>query len=247
MIRTQGLTKTFRDRHRGSFDAIGDISIECPPGQVFGLLGPNGAGKTTLLRILSTALKPSRGTAEVMGHDVVREADRVRRSIGFISVSTGLYGKLTPRETLRTFGRLYDMGGASLDTRINSLAESMSFAEYLDRPCDKLSLGNRQKVNVARCVLHDPPVIILDEPTSGLDVLSSRAILKLIQDSRERGRTVLFSTHRMDEVDRLADRVAVVHKGRVCFQDSVAVLKEHYGRDMEEAFLSIIAAGDETE
>ncbi|MBI3857953.1 MAG: ATP-binding cassette domain-containing protein [Planctomycetes bacterium] len=187
--------------------AADGVTFSARGGEVFGLLGPNGAGKTTTLRMLSTVLTPTSGTALIAGHDVVHEPDAVRASIGFLSGNTGLYPRLTPREVLRYFGRMYGMNGAQLEGRIDELATLLDMTDFLGKRCDALSSGMKQKVNVARTVLHDPPVLILDEPTVGLDVLKSRTIVNLVKDCRTQGKCVIFSTHIMGEVSRLCDRL----------------------------------------
>ena len=240
MIEVEALSKTYRSGRRARVEALRDVSFTCRPGQVFGLLGPNGAGKTTCLRILSTALRASGGSARIDGTDVAREPRAVRRKIGFLSSNTGLYGRLTAREVLLYFGRLFGLAPGVLAARIAELAETFDMAEFLDRPCDKLSTGMRQKVNIARTVIHSPPVMVFDEPTSGLDVLTSRTIVQFIHRCRSAGKTVLFSTHIMAEVEKLCDQVAIVHAGRLFFTGSVEELRGERGDDLDDAFIELI-------
>jgi len=240
VIEVDQLTKVFADRKRGRVEALRGLSFTCRPGEVFGLLGPNGAGKTTALRIISTALRPTSGDGKVMGYDLRTQSTEVRRNIGFLSGSTGLYGRLTAREVLTYFGRLFRMGAGHIRTRIAELAETFQMHDFLDRPCDKLSTGMRQKVNIARTVLHSPPVMVLDEPTVGLDVVTSRAIVEFIRECRRAGRTVLFSTHIMAEVQKLCDRVVVIHEGRTCFYGQVDEIRARHGDDLDEAFVQLI-------
>jgi sodium transport system ATP-binding protein len=240
MIEVSDLSKVYRDKKKGRFAAVDHVSFSCYPGEVYGLLGPNGAGKTSTLRMLSTAISPTGGTATVAGFDVAHRPSEVRRRIGFLSANTGLYGRLTPREVLRYFGHLFGMDDTHIRARTEELADLFSMREFLERPCDKLSTGMKQKVNIARTVLHDPPVMVLDEPTSGLDVLTSRAIVTFIRRCRAEGKTVLFSTHIMAEVDQLCDRVGVIHKGRLFFNDTIEQLRQHYGSNMSDAFVRII-------
>src|SRR5262249_28263321 len=220
--------------------AASDISFTCRAGEVFGLLGPNGAGKTTTLRMLSTVLAPTAGTARIAGHDVVREADRVRASIGFLSGNTGLYPRLTPREVLRYFGRLYGMEDAAIAARTAALSKLLDMEAFLDRRCDALSTGMKQKVNVARTVLHDPQVLVLDEPTAGLDVLASRTIIDFVRSCRQQGKCVVFSTDIMAEVARLCDRLAIIHLGRVQFLGTLDEFRKGADGDLEEAFLRVL-------
>ena len=242
MIEIHDLCKTFRDRKRGKVEAVREVSFTCRPGEVFGLLGPNGAGKTTTLRVISTALKPTSGGGKVMGYDLVTRSARVRENIGFLSSNTGLYGRLTPREVLTYFGRLFGMDPAQIERRISELAEVFQMNDFLDRVCDKLSGGMRQKVNVARTVFHSPPVMVFDEPTTGLDVLTNRTIIQFIRQCKEQQRTVLFSTHVRAEVQKLCDRVAVIHRGRMLFCGRLDEIHHRYGADLDEAFAQMVEA-----
>jgi sodium transport system ATP-binding protein len=239
-VEARGLSKVYKGPKGTTTLAADGVSFSARGGEVFGLLGPNGAGKTTTLRMLSTVLTPTGGTALIAGHDVVREPDEVRASIGFLSGNTGLYPRLTPREVLRYFGRMYGMSGPPLDARIDKLAALLGMTDFLGKRCDALSSGMKQKVNIARTVLHDPPVLILDEPTLGLDVLTSRTIVDLVKDCRAQGKCVIFSTHIMGEVSRLCDRLAIVHKGKVQFSGTLPELRGRAGDDLEQAFISVL-------
>ncbi|HZJ71369.1 MAG TPA: ATP-binding cassette domain-containing protein [Planctomycetota bacterium] len=240
LVEARGLTKVYGGRRKQATRAAEDVSFACSSGEVFGLLGPNGAGKTTTLRMLSTVISPTSGTAVIAGHDVVREPDRVRASIGFLSGNTGLYPRLSPREVLRYFGRLYGMDDALIRARTAELATLLDMADFLDKRCDRLSSGMKQKVNVARTVLHDPPVLILDEPTVGLDILTSRTIVEFVKDCRRQGKCVIFSTHIMGEVSRLCDRLAIVHHGHVQFIGTLDELRARTGEDLEQAFITVL-------
>ena len=241
MIVTQGLTKRFTEKGGGTVTAVDDLSFEAHPGRVFGLLGVNGAGKTTTLRMLSTVLTPTSGTATVDGLDVVREPGEVRARIGFLSTSTALYGRLTARETLAYFGGLYGLTGRDLKARIDDTIDRLEIGPFADRLCDKLSTGQKQRVSIARATLHDPPVLFFDEPTAGLDVVASQAVLEFIERSRDRGKTVVFSTHIMSEVERLCDDVAVVHDGRLVGYGTAEALKAQTEEPtLEGAFLKLV-------
>ncbi|MEO8376695.1 MAG: ATP-binding cassette domain-containing protein [Candidatus Sumerlaeota bacterium] len=240
MIEVENLTKSFRDKQKGNLYAVEDLTFACKPGEVFGLLGPNGAGKTTALRMISTALKPTGGRGSVMGFDFVREPEKVRKSIGFLAANTGLYGRLTPREILRYFGGLFGMDRNLCDARIAELSQTFAMTDFLDRHCDKLSTGMKQKVNIARSVIHSPPVMIFDEPTGGLDVLTSRHIVEFVRQCRADEKTVLLSTHIMSEVKKLCDRVGIIHEGKLQFIGTMAELEAAHGDDVEEAFMKII-------
>ena len=225
------------------FQALNQVSFASKSGEIVGLLGPNGAGKTTLLRILSTALKPTEGTAVVCGSDIVADPLEVRRKIGFLSGNTGLYGRLTPREIVSYFGRLHGLTKARLNDRIDELFNTLAIESFADRKSDSLSAGMKQKVSIARTLIHDPQVIVFDEPTTGLDVAAAQTILRLIETCKEQGKSVIFSTHHMHEVERLCDRVVLIHQGGKCFEGSVAHMLEKSGCDhLDDAFLTLIGA-----
>lgn len=241
MIEARNLTKTFRDKKRGEIVAVNDVSLRVAPGQIYGLLGANGAGKTTTLRLLATLLKPTRGSATVAGCDIVREPDRVRAQVGFLAASTALYGRLTARETITYFGRLNGLDDREIATRLARLAGELAMHEFLDRRCDKLSTGMKQKTSIARTLIHDPPVMIFDEPTLGLDVMAARSIVQFVRDCRGRGKTVIYSTHVMSEVEKLCDFVGIIHNGRLLAEGTLPQLQERYGeRDTEEIFVKVV-------
>jgi len=244
MIQVESLTKTFRDKARGDRAVVDHISFEVRDGEIFGLLGPNGAGKTTTLRMLATLLKPSAGRALVDGHDVTVEPAEVRRRIGFLSGDTGLYHRLTPRETLRIFGRLNRMEEGRLRDRIDEVISMLRMQEFADIKVDKLSTGMRQRVGLARTLLHDPPILILDEPTSGLDVPTARVIEEFIVSARKSGKCILYSTHVMEEAEFLCDRIAVIHEGHIRIIGTMGELKAATGRErLREIFLELLDSG----
>ncbi|MCI0340181.1 MAG: ATP-binding cassette domain-containing protein [Planctomycetales bacterium] len=241
LVVAQGLCKTFRGKKRTTVEAVREVSFTAHAGEIFGLLGPNGAGKTTTLRMLSTALRPTAGTATIAGHDLVRQPAEVRRRIGFLSASTGLYGRLTPREVVTYFGRLAGVPPGSLGERVTELFARLGIAGYADRRCDSLSTGQKQRVTIARAVVHDPPVVVMDEPTAGLDVLGARAIVDFVAECRARGRCVLLSTHVMHEAQKLCDRVAVIHEGRLLAEGTPAELCARLAApDLEAAFVKLV-------
>ncbi len=237
MIEARGLVKRFHSPR--TVVAVDHVSFRCLPGQIFGLLGPNGAGKTTTLRILSTLMAPDEGSAVLNGYDVRREPERVRASIGYLSTSTGLYGRLSAREMILYFARL--QGVKEPGRRVDELVEEMGLAAFADTRCDRLSTGMKQKVSIARVLVHDPPILILDEPTAGLDVLVARSFMELMERARAAGRCVLFSTHIMSEAERLCDRIAVIHRGRILANASLEELRlatgQHY---MESIFVHLV-------
>ena len=241
MIDVQHLTKLFRDKKRGEIRAADDITFHVEPGRIYGLLGANGAGKTTTLRLLATLLKPTGGSATVAGFDVEREPEKVRAQVGFLAASTALYGRLTAREMIAYFGRLNGLSAAALQARIKRLADDLDMHEFLDRRCEKFSTGMKQKTSIARTLVHDPAVMIFDEPTLGLDVMTARAIVKFVRDCRDRGKTVIYSTHIMSEVEKLCDVVGIIHDGRLLEEGTVAELRARHGEhDLEEVFVKVV-------
>jgi sodium transport system ATP-binding protein len=238
VIEVEGLTKQFPGTAHPAAD---DVVFEVNPGEVFGLLGPNGAGKTTTLRMLCTLLKPTAGAATVAGFDVETRPDQVRQHIGFLSANTGVYDRMTPREMVAYYGKLYGLRGAALDARLDELFTMLQMADFSDTPGGRLSTGQKQKVSIARALVHDPPVLIFDEPTTGLDVLVQRAVLSNITALRARGKTVLFSSHIMSEVEKVCDHVAVMARGKIVDLGTLAELKARHGEtDLEELFLNLV-------
>jgi sodium transport system ATP-binding protein len=241
MILVEHLSKSFLDYQRGWVNAVDDVSFSCHPHEIYGLLGPNGAGKTTTLRMISTVLRPTGGRALVAGYDVVQQPEEVRRHIGFMSAGTGIYDRMTAWELVEYFGRLYGLSGERLRDRMDEVFDWLQMNDFRDVLGSKLSTGMKQKVSIARTIVHDPPVLIFDEPTSGLDVLVARALRQRIAELRERGKTILFSTHHMHEVEKLCDRVAIIHKGRLQAEGTPPGLLERYGQpDMEELFFHLV-------
>ena len=209
MVKSTSLKKIFYDGKRGDVVAVDGLSFECRPGTIFGLLGRNGAGKTTTLRMLSTILVPTSGTATVDGFDIVQSPEKVRERIGFLSGDTKLYDRLSGRETLAYFGRLAGLGREGVSRRIEELSQQFSLADVLDVRVGKMSTGMKQKISVARVIIHNPQVLILDEPTLGLDVVNARSTFDLIRRWRSEGKTIIFSTHIMSEAERLCDELGI--------------------------------------
>jgi len=240
MVETNGLCKEFRDK-TGVKRAVDNVSFLAREGEIFGLLGVNGAGKTTTLRILSTVIRATAGSATVNGYDVVKDSEKVRASIGFMSTSTALYGRLTGKETLEYFGKLYGLSSGRIAERIAFVTEKLNLSEFIGKLCDTLSTGQKQRVNIARTILHDPAVLFLDEPTSGLDIVTSQAVMEFIEDSRAQGKTIVFSSHIMSEAERLCDRIAIIHDGHIGAEGTLAELKASTESEtLEQAFLKIV-------
>jgi sodium transport system ATP-binding protein len=241
LVVASGLSKVFPDRKGKKIIAVDGIDFECRGGRIFGLLGPNGAGKTTTLRMLSTILRPSGGTATICGFDVGDQPEEVRSRIGFLTGTTGLYGRLTPREMVTYYARLNGMRDAETRTRVAELFDLLDMNEFADRKNDNLSTGMKQRVSLARSIVHDPPVMIFDEPTAGLDILSSRAIIAFINTCKDEGKCVIFSTHILHEAQRLCDEVAIIHKGKLLAQGPIEELQQQSGReDLEDIFIDLV-------
>ena len=245
MIHVRHLTKHYADLKRGRFTALADLSFDALPGQIFGLLGPNGAGKTTALRILSTVLRPSDGTATVNGYDVLTQPSRVRHQIGFMSANTGVYDRMTAWEMVEHFGRLYGLQDEQLRSRMEHLFERLQMNGIRDLMGAKMSTGMKQKVSIARALVHDPPVLIFDEATSGLDVLVARALLRTVAELRDQGKCIIFSTHIMREAEKLCDRVAIMHRGHILASGTLGeICQSQTTPDLEELFFQLISNYD---
>jgi sodium transport system ATP-binding protein len=248
MLEVKGLTRYFYDAKRGEFAAVDDLNFEARTGEVFGLLGPNGAGKTTTLRMVAAILKPSSGSIKLNGQSLDHASDAMRRQIGFLSASTGLYQRLTPREILNYFCRLCQYPSAKVKERVEEIINSFAMSSYADTRCEKLSTGMLQRVSIARAVVHDPTLLILDEPTSGLDVIAKQSIHEFMVKCRQENKSVIFSTHLMNEAEKLCDRIGILHRGKLFAVGTLEELRgltgQHY---LEDIFLSIVKDGDPVE
>lgn len=240
------LRKSFFDDGRGEVHAVDGLGFTCHAGEVFGLLGANGAGKTTTLRVLSTVIRPTEGTARVMGHDVVKDPEAVRRSLGFYSASTALYPRLTGRETIEFFARVNRYPKDAVPERVEELVQRFGIQEYQDTRVEKLSSGMKQKVSMARTVAHDPPVLIFDEPTVGLDVMNALEMVRVIRELRDEGKTILFSSHIMSEVEKLCDRIGVIHRGRLLALGTLEELRDRTGQHyLEDIFVDFVTEAED--
>lgn len=236
MLDIQAVTKTY-----GTHPALQQITLSAREGEVFGLLGPNGAGKTTLLRILATLLQPDSGTATVNGHDIHSDPEGVRRAVGVVNGGMGLPARLTGREVLRSFAALYGLSRAQADARIDELDHRLDLGRTLDARAGEYSTGMKQKVVIARAVIHDPPVLILDEAASGLDIFARRTLLDFVHATRAPGRLTVYSTHVMSEVEEVCDRVAILHEGRLLTVSSISdILQRTTQNTLERAFFHLI-------
>ncbi|HPF09706.1 MAG: ATP-binding cassette domain-containing protein [Candidatus Cloacimonetes bacterium] len=241
MIKVQNLVKEFPKKDGSKFYAVNDASFIANDGEIVCLLGVNGAGKTTTMRVLSTVFQPSAGTAEIQGWDIRTHPDKVRENLGFLSGDTGLYNRLRVHEFIRYFGRLYSIGDAEINRRMDEMAELLDMKDFMDKKIEFLSTGMKQKVSIVRSIIHDPPVMIFDEPTSGLDILTARNIVSFIRSCKERGKCVLFSTHIMREAERLADRVVLIHKGKILAEGTLEALREATSQtDLDDIFIHYV-------
>ncbi len=245
MIHVRQLTKSYKDLQAGHFTARDGISFDAMPGQIYGLLGPNGAGKTTALRILSTVLKPTAGTAIVNGFNVVEDAGAVRRQIGFVSTNTAIYDRMTAWEMVQYFGQLYGMPLEKLHSQMEGIFERFQMNEIRNVLCSKMSTGMKQKVSIVRALIHNPPVLIFDEATSGLDILVAREVLRTVEQLRDQGKCIIFSSHIMSEVQRLCDRVAIMNRGHILAEGTIDELADKYEEDdVEELFYQMISVSE---
>lgn len=237
MIEVHNLTKVFKN-----IKAVDDLSFEVKEGEVYGLLGENGAGKTTTLRMLATMLKPTKGTAKINGIDLIKEPELIRKRIGILfGGEIGLYDRLTARENITYFAELHDMNKDEIRARIDLLADKFSMTEFIDRLAGKLSKGMKQKVAIVRTIIHDPEIMLFDEPTSGLDVTSAREVLDFINFCKQEGKSIIFSSHSMSEVEKLCDKIGIIHKGKLVAEGSIDMLKAKYNNDnLEELFMELV-------
>ena len=239
MIAADGLVKHFRGGDGGLVRAVDGVSFTVAPGEMVGLLGANGVGKTTTMRLLATLLAPTSGTASIGGSDILADPLGVRRQLGYLSATTGVPDRLTPREVLASFGRLHGLTESRIASRIAELVAVLGLAAYCDRPCGRLSTGQRQRVSLGRALVHDPPALVLDEPTNGLDIIGARDLLDLLEHLRDDGRAVLVSTHRLHEIERRCDRFLIIHAGRIVGEGTREELAAAPG-GLEAAFFAAV-------
>lgn len=239
-VTVKGISKRF-----GRMTAVEPLTFSIKKGEVLGLIGENGAGKTTTMRMMATILKPSTGEIRINGYCVQKEAMAVRTQIGILfGGDVGMYNRLTARENIAYFGTLYGLAGMELNKRIDTLADMLEMGAFIDRRVGPFSRGMKQKVAIARTLVHDPQVILLDEPTTGLDVSAAVIFRQLITTMREAGKTILFSSHNMGEIEKLCDRVAIMHKGKLLFHGTIPVLRAKSGiHDLDDLFVHLVTGG----
>ena len=253
MIQVQDLVKDFKltrkirkekgaeFKNKKSLRAVDKISFTCQPGRIFALVGPNGAGKTTILRMIATMLKPTSGTIEVGGYDCQKNPQTVREKIGFMTDQTALYDRLTPYEMVKYIADLHGMDASVFKSRKDKIFDMLNIHEFANRRIARLSSGMKQKTSIARTIIHDPDVLVFDEPTTGLDVMTSRAIIKLIRSCKEKGKTVIFSSHRMGEVNQISDDIAIIYKGSLYFNGGLDQFKSEMTHEtFEDEFIHMV-------
>jgi ABC-2 type transport system ATP-binding protein/sodium transport system ATP-binding protein len=241
MIHVEGLSRRFSVPGGKDVVAVDDLSFSVNAGEVYGLLGPNGAGKTTTLRMLLGLLRPTAGRATIQGFSSIDQPDEVKRRVGLVSTSAGLYPHLSVREMLLFFADLYGVPPSRAGEELSRLAALLGLEELLSRRCVTLSTGQRQRVNLARALIHRPPVLLLDEPTLGLDVLGSQVVVEFVSHLRDQGKAVILTTHRLDEAERLCDRFGLLHKGRLVCEGALAELQARTGRkSLVEMFIDLV-------
>jgi sodium transport system ATP-binding protein len=239
MIRADQLTKRFRSGGRDVL-AVDSVSFEISPGEAYGLLGPNGAGKTTTLRMVLGLIPPDSGYAEVAGYRTTESPRDVKRQIGFVSASSGVYPWLTPRETLLYFADLYGLTSQRAHQRAELLAELFGLTPFYRQRCSTLSTGQRQRLALARALIHDPPVVLLDEPTRGLDIMGTQVVFEYVRRVCAEGKAVILTTHRLDEAQRLCERFGLIHQGRLVREGTLEQLRQETGCDnLAEMFIAL--------
>jgi sodium transport system ATP-binding protein len=237
MLKVSKLRKVFTDKSSNEIVAVNDLTFTAEAGEIVGILGMNGAGKSTALRMLATVISPSSGEMLLDELNMQKEPLKVRRSIGFLSGSTGLYKRLTARETMVYFARLNSMEKAAIDQRISEIVVLLGMEEFIDRKCEKLSTGQKQKVNIGRTIIHNPSLLILDEATTGLDVVATQSIINFINHMKNDKRVILFSTHHMHEVETLCNRVLILHKGKLIAEGKTSEVPGQLGcENLQEVF-----------
>ncbi len=242
MISIQHLSKTFKTGQR-SLLAVDDVSFEVNQGEVYGLLGPNGAGKTTVMRMILGLLRPDSGFAQIAGSRSDQQPDEVKRSVGFVSASAGVYQWLTGREMLAFFGDIYGLETAEIAARISELSKILDLDDFIDQTCATLSTGQKQRLSLARALIHDPPVMILDEPTLGLDVVGSQVIFNYIDVLKQRNKAIILCTHRLEQAQRICSRFGLLHYGRKVLDGTMEDLQAQTGKsDLVEMFVGLIDA-----
>ncbi len=251
MIKAENLVKTFtkveKKNVKTEFNAVDGISLEIGKGEILGVLGPNGAGKTTLLRMLGRLMKPTSGTVVIQDENgnILNDDIEIKKRIGYLSGNTKLYKRMSVREMLKMMGNIYEMTPQDVDVRIEEITKILAMEGFVDNRIERLSTGQTQRASIARCLLHSPQTYIFDEPTLGLDIISSKAIVEFMKSERNAGKSVLYSTHYMEEAEFLCDRIIMVHKGKIIAQGTPDELRQLTNTtNLRDTFLSLIDEND---
>ena len=255
MIEVKNISKSFQlsrkqrkelNTTETSVKAVDNVSFTCEPGRIFSLLGPNGAGKTTTLRMIASIVQPTSGSILVNEYDVASEGSKVRASIGFLTGGTGLYKRLTPNEVIKYFADLHHLDDNTFRQRKEALYTLLDMHDFANKKIGQLSTGMTQKVSIVRTMIHDPKVVVFDEPTSGLDVITAENIISLIRNCKEEGKTVIFSSHIMSEVDLLCDDLAIIHKGQLLYQGTMTDFRtQSKGESLTQEFIRLVESGEQ--
>ncbi len=250
MLKAENLIKTFEKNEKHgkkiSFNAVDNISFEANEGEIVGVLGPNGAGKTTLLRMLGSLMKPTSGQVSIWSEGQLIEGEKnIKKKIGYLSGNTKLYGRLTTRELLGILGNIYGISEKNIKERTEEICEILNMSDFIDNRIEKLSTGQTQRASISRCLIHKPDIYIFDEPTLGLDIMSSSAIVEFMKEEQKKGRTVIYSTHYMEEAEFLCDRIILINEGRVVRQGSLDEMRRSEGLEsLRDIFTTLIKRED---
>lgn len=235
--------KKFKTK-KEEFNAVDDITFSVKKGEIIGILGPNGAGKTTLLRMLGGILTPSSGNINVMGYDYETQRDKIKQEIGYLSGNTKLYSRISPRELLTNFGKLYELNDDTLEKSIKEISKILNMEKFIDNRIENLSTGQVQRTSIARCLVHSPNLYIFDEPTLGLDVISSQSIINFMKNEKKNNKTVLYSTHYMEEAESLCDKIIMIHKGKIIDSGTSQEIKNKTNtNNLRDAFIALASEG----
>jgi sodium transport system ATP-binding protein len=254
LIQSKGLTKQFvRTLQKGKkeeFYAVDHISFEANQGEILGILGPNGAGKTTLLRMLGSLMEPTEGSVVITDNEgnEITDKTELKKHIGYLSENTKLYGRFTVRETLNLFGELYGFEREYIKEQVEKTCEVLGMESFIDNRVEKLSTGQKQRTSIARCLVHDPDIYIFDEPTLGLDIISSKSIIDFMKQEKKRGKSVLYSTHYMEEAEFLCDRIVMINKGTIIATGTPEELRKQTNTsNLRDAFFALVEGGADDE
>ncbi|MDI6833902.1 MAG: ABC transporter ATP-binding protein [Bacteroidales bacterium] len=237
-ISVKNLTKVYGHGKKQTL-ALANVAFDVQKGEIFGFLGPNGAGKTTMQRIIATLLRPTSGTVYVKGYDIRNESAKVRSFLGIVPESKGMYDRLTPREIIRFFGKAYGKDGNNLEKRIDEVFDDLGIKKFEDKLCGKLSSGMRQRVLIAKSIIHEPEILLLDEPTLGLDPILAKKVIEIVKEEKEKGNTILYSTHLLNDAEQLCDRVAIINEGKIITIGSTDEIVNNYG-SLSDAFYTLV-------